>query len=272
MGELERSLSKKSEFLVDNLSKLEDGRNAYDEMVSIFEEMRVENQEQMIQQMEHSENERRGRMQKLAKIKVDIGALEKIMNFYDLNNKFFLNLAELNNVVHRFEDKIMNGLSYHNELKYLLEHLPESFISYRLLSHLNESQNVNKHFHINSHQQLLDRFGILENALRETAMTPKSSNSLWGNLLAKIFSSLLIKEQIARSGTGFNERISRAGHCMKCGDLDAALNELNYLDQDVLFPAQHWLKSARQRLLGLNAIKMIKSELLSRSIRMVQNE
>lgn len=103
-------------------------------------------------------------------------------------------------------------------------------------------------------------------------MTPKSTDSLWGNLLAKIFSTLLIKEQISRQGTSINDRISRAGYSMKYGDLDSAINELNYLDEDILFPAQDWLKSARQRLLGLSAIKMLKSELLSRSVKMVDNE
>ena len=103
-------------------------------------------------------------------------------------------------------------------------------------------------------------------------MTPKSTDSLWGNLLAKMFSAILMKEQISRSGTSINDRISRAGYSMKCGDLQSALTELNYLDEDILYPAQDWLQSARQRLLGLSAIKILKSELLSRSIRMVDND
>ena len=94
-------------------------------------------------------------------------------------------------------------------------------------------------------------------ALRQTAMTPKSTNSLWGNLLAKIFSSLLVREQIARSGTSLNDRISRAGYSIKCGDLQSGLDELHHLDEDVLYPAQDWLKCSRERLLGINAIKLL---------------
>ena len=113
-----------------------------------------------------------------------------------------------------------------------------------------------------------------QKALRQTALTPKSTESLWGNLLAKMSASLLIREEIDRKGTGFNDRISRAGFSMKFGDLGSALSELNHLDEDLLFPAQNWLKCARQRLLGLSAVKMVKSELLSRSVKMtmVQSE
>merc|ERR1712154_185451 len=197
-------------------------------------------------------------MDKLGKYKMDIGVLERVMAFYDENNKFFMNLAEMNNVIYEFETKLNKGLAYDNELKYLLDALPTSFISHQLLSNLNQSQQENKVFHINSHAQLHDRFCILENTLRQTAMTPKSSNSLWGNVLAKVFGSLLIREQISRSGDGSNDRISRAGYSMKLGDLDSALDELNRLDEDILYPAQDWLRSARQRLLGLSAVQMIK--------------
>eukprot|EP01083_Nonionella_stella_P102965 293606_1 len=270
--ELERDLSEQSAFLEDNLNKLEDGRNAYDEMTQIFEEMRVEFQEQMIQQMEHMENERRDRLDKLATLTMDVRVLTKVMDWYNANNQFFLSLAELNNIIHKFEHKISNGTAYASELQYLLSNLPDSFVSHQLLKDLKQTNTENQTFHINSHQQLHDRFCVLEKALRETAMTPKSTNSLWGNLLAKMFSYLLMKEQMSRSGTSINDRISRAGYSMKLGDLDAAMSELNYLDEDVLYPAQDWLKAARQRLLGLNAVKMIKAELLSRSVKMVDNE
>merc|ERR1740116_726957 len=103
-------------------------------------------------------------------------------------------------------------------------------------------------------------------------MTPKSTQSLWGNLLAKAFSSVLVREEIDRKGTGLNDRISRAGYSMKFGDLGSALSELNHLDEDLLYPAQNWLKCARQRLLGMSAVKMVKSELLSRSVKMVKSE
>ena len=292
--ELQRELKSKSVFITDKLKNLEEGRKAYDEIAQIFEEMRVEYQESTIQQMEHMENERRDRMNKLRKFSVDIRFMEQIMNWYDLNNKFFMDLAEVNNVVHRVEEKMNSGLAFDNELKYLLKHIPSSFVSHRLLSDLNDSSKGTS-VHINSHQQLYDRFTVLENvefsvyflffgfvqileislspkALRETAMTPKSTQSLWGNVLAKVFSSLLIREEIDRKGTTYNDRISRAGFSMKFGDLGSALSELNHLDEDLLFPAQNWLKCARQRLLGLSAIKMVKSELLSRSVKMVQNE
>ena len=161
--ELERDLFLKSEFISDNLKKLEEGRKAYNEIASIFDEMRIEYQEQMIQQMESMENERKTRLKKLSKFSMDVNVLEKILNWYDINNKFFLNLAELNNIVYKFEEKINNGLSYDCELNYLLNNLPKSFISHQLLSQLNESQEKNKTFHINSHQQLFDRYCILEN-------------------------------------------------------------------------------------------------------------
>ena len=95
-------MSEKSEFIAENMKKLEDGRNAYDEMVQIFDEMRVEYGEQMIQQMESMEDERRGRLDKLAKFKLDIGVLERVMAWYDENNKFFMNLAEVNNAIYKF--------------------------------------------------------------------------------------------------------------------------------------------------------------------------
>jgi len=270
--ELERELKDKSEFIRDNLKKLEEGRNAYDEVARIFEEMRVEYQESMIQQMEHMENERRDRMNKLRKFSVDIRVMEQIMNWYDTNNRFFMDLAELNNVVHKFEQKMNSGLAFDNELQYLLKTIPSSFVSHQLLTDLSESANGDPSFHINSQKQLYDRFTVLENALRQTAMTPKSTESLWGNLLAKVFASLLVREEIDRKGTSLNDRISRAGYSMKFGDLQSALSELNYLDEDLLFPAQNWLKCARQRLLGLSAVRMVKSELLSRSVKMVQSE
>lgn len=160
--ELERDLNEKSEFLQENLSKIEEGRKAYDEVAQIFEEMRIEYQEQIIAQMENMENERRNRLDKLSKFSVDIRVLEKIMSWYDMNNRFFLDLAELNNIVYKFEDKINKGLSYDAELNYLLKNLPKSFISRQLLSNLNQVQETNKTFHINSHQQLSDRFCILE--------------------------------------------------------------------------------------------------------------
>ena len=103
-------------------------------------------------------------------------------------------------------------------------------------------------------------------------MTPKSTNSLWGNLLGKAFSFLLFREQIPRSGTSLNDRISRAGYSMKLGDLDSALSELNHLDEDVLYPAQDWLTCARQRMLGLSAIKVLKTELLGRCVKMIGDE
>ena len=289
--ELERDLFLKSEFISDNLKKLEEGRKAYDEIASIFDEMRIEYQEQMIQQMESMENERKTRLKKLSKFSMDVNVLEKILNWYDINNKFFLDLAELNNIVYKFEEKINNGLSYDFELNYLLNNLPKSFISHKLLSELMDHTKKKNFILTVINNCLIDivfenvKYKFLEisvsysffkmiyfKALRETAMTPKSTNSLWGNLLAKLFSSLLIREQISRSGTSINDRISRAGYSMKYGDLDSALNELNYLDEDILYPAQDWLKSARQRLLGLSALKLIKSELLSRSIKMVDNE
>ena len=61
-------------------------------------------------------------------------------------------------------------------------------------------------------------------------MTPRDTDSLWANLWAKMFSSLLLREQIAREGTDAQARISRAGYAMKTGDLRSALTELNYLD------------------------------------------
>ena len=61
-------------------------------------------------------------------------------------------------------------------------------------------------------------------------MTPRDSESLWGNIWAKMFSSLLIREQIAREGNDVQSRISRAGYAMKTGDLRSALTELNNLD------------------------------------------
>merc|ERR1740116_757377 len=106
---LERELNEKSAFIETNLKKLEEGRSAYDEMVQIFEEMRVEYGEQMIQQMESMEDERRQRMDKLAKYKMDVSVLERVMAFYDENNKFFMNLAEMNNVIYKFEDKMSKG-------------------------------------------------------------------------------------------------------------------------------------------------------------------
>jgi len=269
---LQRELKSKSEFIDEHLHNLEEGRKAYDEIAQLFEEMRVEYQESMIQQMEHMENERRDRMNKLRKFSVDIRFMEQIMNWYDVNNQFFMNLAELNNVVHKFEDKMNRGLAFDNELKYLLQNVPSNFVSHRLLSDLSATTKDAESIHINSHQQLYDRFTVLENVLRQTAMTPKSTQSLWGNVLAKVFASLLVREEIDRKGTSHNDRISRAGYSMKFGDLGSALSELNHLDEDLLYPAQNWLKSARQRLLGLSAIKMVKSELLSRSVKMVQNE
>ena len=160
---MERDLYLKTEFITDNLKKLEEGRKAYDEISSIFDEMRIEYQEQMIQQIESMENERRNRLNKLSKFSVDVRTLEKIMTWYDKNNKFFFNLAELNNIIYKFEEKINNGLSYDSELNYLLNNIPKTFISYKLLSNLNESQEKNNTFHINSHQQLFDRYCILEN-------------------------------------------------------------------------------------------------------------
>jgi len=270
--ELERELGEKSEFIVANLKKLKAGRRAYDEVSQIFEEMRVEFQEQMLSQMEQMENERKSRLDKLGQFSVDIRVLEKIMSWYDTNNQFFFNLAELNNVIHKFEDKLNNGLAYDSELQSIVDRVPKSFLSHRLLTDLIGIQEQQHTFHINSHQQLHDRFCVLERALRQTSMTPKSSDSLWGNLLAKLFSAVLMREQISRNGTSLNDRISRAGHSMKCGDLQSALNELQYLDEDVLYPAQDWLQCARQRLLGLSAVTLLKSELLSRSIRMVDND
>ena len=38
--------------------------------------------------------------------------------------------------------------------------------------------------------------------------------------------------------------------------------------EDVLYPAQDWLNAARDRLLGLYAVKMLKAELLSRSVNL----
>jgi len=270
--ELERELRAKSDFIGENLKKLEEGRNAYDEIAAIFEEMRVEYQEAMVQQMEHLENERRDRMEKLKRFAVDIRVMEQVMNWYDVNNRFFMDLAEINNVVHRLEGKMNGGLAFDNELDYLLKTLPGSFVSHRLLSDLRRSQNGDRSFHINSHQQLYDRFAVLEHALRETAMTPKSTQSLWGNVLAKVFSSLLVREEVDRKGTRHNDRISRAGFSMKLGDLGSAVSELSQLDEDLLYPAQSWLNSARQRMLGVAALRMLKSELLSRSLKMAENE
>ena len=156
-------MKRKSEFISDNLGKLEEGRNAYDEVARIFEEMRVEYQESMIQQMEHMENERRDRMKKLKRFSVDIRVMEQIMNWYNVNNHFFMDLAELNNVVHEFEQKMNSGLSFDNELQYLLKTIPSSFVSHRLLSDLSASSNGSPSFHINSQQQLYDRFTVLEN-------------------------------------------------------------------------------------------------------------
>lgn len=156
-------MKSKGHFISTNLSKLEEGRKAYDEIAQIFEEMRVEYQESMIQQMEHMENERRDRMNKLRRFSVDIRVMEQIQNWYDVNNHFFMDLAELNNVVHQFEEKMNRGLSFDNELAYLLANIPNNFVSHRLLADLSESANGSETVHINSQQQLYDRFTVLEN-------------------------------------------------------------------------------------------------------------
>ena len=97
-------------------------------------------------------------------------------------------------------------------------------------------------------------------------MTPRTTESLWGNLFAKIFSTILMREEISREGTDAQTRISRAGYAMKHGDLQSALTELNNLDEVILYPAQDWLRCARERLLGLYAIDTLKAEILSRSM------
>ena len=43
-------------------------------------------------------------------------------------------------------------------------------------------------------------------------------------------------------------------------------NIYNFIE-DILYPAQDWIKAARQRLLVEYALKMLKTELLSRSIK-----
>jgi len=190
------------------------------------------------------------------------------MAWYDANNAFFLNLAEVNNVVARLEQKLTRGLAFEGELSFLVENVPGNFIAHRLLSDLQSAQSER----IESAQALYDRFGVLEGALRETAMTPRSTQSLWGNAFAKMASALLLREEVHRKGEGVHQRISRAGCSLRMGDLESALAELNHLDEDVLFPAQSWLDSARRRVLGLSALRMLKSEMLSRSIKMVDNE
>ena len=219
-------LTEKTKFLKENLQKLEDGQIALDESKKMYEEMVDEYKEMMINNINYNENERKKRIQKLKELTIDVRLFDGLLKFYETNAGFLVSLSELNNIIIKFEHKLNNGISYENEMNYLINFIPKKFISHQLLSKLNTLGDTM----VNTNDELLSRFKILEQSLRETSMTPKSSNNLFGNVLAKMFSSLLFSELISRTGTSINSRISRAGFALKNNDLQSALTELNHLD------------------------------------------
>ena len=165
IGRLESELIERETFLNLNISKLEDGNRAYEEIIQIYNEMKDEYQESMINEMEYMELERQKRWKGLEKQSIDIRVFEVLLDWFDKNSIFFASLAEYNNIISSLETKFNNGISFDKELNKLLENIPDSFLSKKLFNDLKFDIHNNKTNLIYSHSQLYDRYCVLEKVL-----------------------------------------------------------------------------------------------------------
>ena len=159
---MEGDLIERDSFIAGNIKKLEEGNQAYEEVMKIYEEMRQELQEQMLNEMEFMESERQKRWKDLRQQAIDVRALDVLLDWFDKNSEFFASLAEYNNLIANLEMKFNNGVSFDKELQRLLKHIPNSFLSKKLLTDLQYDLYHNKTNLIYSHSQLYDRYCVLE--------------------------------------------------------------------------------------------------------------
>eukprot|EP00478_Filoreta_tenera_P000449 GABV01000451.1.p1 GENE.GABV01000451.1~~GABV01000451.1.p1 ORF type:complete len:302 (+),score=63.68 GABV01000451.1:373-1278(+) len=88
-------------------------------------------------------------------------------------------------------------------------------------------------------------FPRVERALRQSAMVPDNSSSLWGPISGAIFGRMLMKEHWLAPGLNVDSAISRAGYFVDQGDLQNAVRELESIHDPI---GTDWLNEAKRRL------------------------
>ncbi|ETO28313.1 hypothetical protein RFI_08820 [Reticulomyxa filosa] len=235
---LRKQVKGQNERIKKEVDSLHSTRLLYEESLQKYADLNEQMTEVVKQQTETMENERRHRLDKFADLATDIRILEQLFAWQDQHNEHFqkacpyCNIGKLHGVLGRLKNQLQHSLLVEDEINYLLQYLPEYFSSKKLFADL---QTILKNEKINSanapnRQILYDRFCLLEQALRETAMTPSPKPTLFENLLAKLAGSFLFQEHLPRTGNDPQARISRAGFAIRSGDIKAGLDELEYLE------------------------------------------
>ncbi|ETO35872.1 hypothetical protein RFI_01189 [Reticulomyxa filosa] len=258
---LRQQAEDQKQFMETKMIHLPDGKKAYEEMIRTYSDMSEELKDSTQHHIEYMQTERKQRSDKLAQLGVDIRTLRRVLSWQDENNQFYQQenivwfdwllasvlfcldvvleryekIGEFQSVAGRLKRRLDDGLGHDAEIRYLLKALPTNFLSRRLFEDLqniyaNTTNDGRSSTKLHTQQELLDRFCLLEQALRETALTPKQNPTLWENWLAKITSLFLVREQIFREGTDPQSRISRAGFAVKYGDIKTAVEELESLE------------------------------------------
>jgi len=112
-------------------------------------------------------------------------------------------------------------------------------------------------------------FAKVESAAREAALIDKAKPAkdgaahatIWGYLLAKITSSVLIPQRAYIEGNEPENIISRAGYHMSVGDLEGCAKELDALDGIASDVTRDWVTAVKDRLLLEQTVDLVKTRM-----------
>jgi len=261
---LRMDLDDREQYLRENITLLQEGRDIYNEAVAAYQELATEvsrNAEGRVASLNDSSKKR---IRELDVLNSEIRAMEQVLAWYGQNRIISQKSVLMSIGMVRLEDHLKHGRPFSDEFRYLELSAEKDSLLEAACGAVPPGLRASG---VPTKKQLMRSWDELELSAREAVLVPKEprERSLWRLAMARIFGLLLLRERINQPGDDLQSRISRAGFFLEHDNLRGAVAEVESLPPLAQGVLKEWIGMAKERLLAIQTFAVIRDDITLRS-------